>query len=118
MGWSVRAWKELRKEVLFRLCSVTSYSTNWTGNWSDADTDLCVTPTTVRHEREGRTARFVYSRATAQPMREGKAPRDLLAGAGPKSPSAAVVKSHGCEHKKEKAREEPGQMKQEEVERK
>ena len=36
--------------------------------------------------------------ATAQPMREEKAPRDRLAGAGPKSPSAAVVKSHGREH--------------------
>jgi hypothetical protein len=47
-----------------------------------------------------------------------KAPRDLLAGAGLKSPSAAVVKSHGGEHKKEKAREEPGQIRQEEVERK
>jgi hypothetical protein len=41
-----------------------------------------------------------------------KAPRDLLAGAGLKSPSAAVVKSHGGERKKEKAREEPGQMRQ------
>ena len=47
MGWSVRAWKELRKEVLFRPCSVTWYSTNWTGNWSDADTDLCATPMTT-----------------------------------------------------------------------
>jgi hypothetical protein len=47
-----------------------------------------------------------------------KAPRDLLAGAGLKSPSAAVAKSHGGEHEKEKAREEPGQMRQEEVERK
>ena len=39
-----------------------------------------------------------------------KAPRDLLAGAGLKSPSAAAVKSHSGEHKKEKAWEEPGQM--------
>ena len=38
--------------------------------------------------------------ATAQPMREEKAPRDRLAGAGPKSPSAAVVKSHGREHRR------------------
>jgi hypothetical protein len=41
---------------------------------------------------------------------EGKVPRNLLAGAGSKSPSAAVVKSHGGEHEKEKARQEPGQI--------
>ena len=75
------------------------------------------TRTTVRHEREGRTERFVCARNCATD--EGKkAPRDRLAGAGLKSPSAAVVKSHGGEHKREKARKEPGQMKQEEVERK
>jgi hypothetical protein len=39
-----------------------------------------------------------------------RTPRDLLTGAGSKSPSAAVVKSHGGEHQKEKARKEPGQM--------
>ena len=43
-------------------------------------------------------------------MDEGKAPRNLLAGAGSKSPSAAAVKSRGGEHKKEKARQEPGQI--------
>ena len=31
-----------------------------------------------------------------------KAPRDLLAGAGHKSPSAAVVKSHGGEHRRKR----------------
>jgi hypothetical protein len=31
-------------------------------------------------------------------MREKKAPRDRLTGAGLKSPSAAVDKSHGREH--------------------
>ncbi len=41
-----------------------------------------------------------------------KAPRDLLAGAGLKSPPTAVVKSRGGERKEEKAREEPGQMRQ------
>jgi RNA-directed DNA polymerase len=65
----------------------------------------------------GRAARLGYARNCTTD--EGKkAPRDLLAGAGLKSPSAAVVKSHGGEHKKEKARKEPGQMRQEEVERK
>jgi transposase len=41
--------------------------------------------------------------ATAQPMREEKAPRDRLTGAGPKSPSAAVVKSHGREHRRKRS---------------
>ena len=41
--------------------------------------------------------------ATAQPMREEKAPRDRLAGAGPKSPSAAVAKSHGREHRRKRS---------------
>jgi transposase len=41
--------------------------------------------------------------ATAQPMREEKAPRDRLSGAGPKSPSAAVVKSHGREHRRKRS---------------
>jgi hypothetical protein len=41
--------------------------------------------------------------ATAQPMREEKAPRDRLAGAGPKSPSEAVVKSHGREHRRKRS---------------
>ena len=36
---------------------------------------------------------------TTQPMRETKAPRDRLTGAGLKSPLAAVVKSHGREHR-------------------
>lgn len=74
-----------------------------------------VMPMTVRHEREeSQKARFACNCTTD----EGKAPRDPLAGAGLKSPSAAVAKSHGGERKKEKAREEPGQMRQEEVERK
>jgi hypothetical protein len=66
----------------------------------------------------GRAVRLAYSRANCATDEGKKAPRDLLAGAGLKSPLAAVVKSHGGEHKKEKAREEPGQMRQEEVERK
>ena len=40
--------------------------------------------------------------ATAQPIRE-EAPRDRLQGAGPKSPSAAVVKSHGREHRRKRS---------------
>jgi RNA-directed DNA polymerase len=34
MGWSVQAWKGLRKGDPFRLCSVTSCLTNSTGSWS------------------------------------------------------------------------------------
>jgi transposase len=41
--------------------------------------------------------------ATAQPMREETAPRDRLPGAGSKSPSAAVVKSHGREHRRKRS---------------
>jgi transposase len=41
--------------------------------------------------------------ATAQPMREEEAPRDRLSGAGPKSPSAAMVKSHGREHRRKRS---------------
>lgn len=40
---------------------------------------------------------------TAQPMREIKAPRDRLTGAGRKSPSAAVGKSHGREHRRKRS---------------
>ena len=54
--------------------------------------------------------RLAYSRANCATDEGKKAPRDLLAGAGLKSPWAAVVKSHGGEHEKEKAREEPGQV--------
>lgn len=39
---------------------------------------------------------------TAQPMRETKAPRDRLTGAGLKSPLAAVVKSHGRERRRKR----------------
>jgi hypothetical protein len=71
----------------------------------------------VRHERERGLQGSVLARNCTTD--EGKkAPRDLLAGAGLKSPSAAVAKSHGGERKKEKAREELGQMRREEVERK
>lgn len=48
--------------------------------------------------------------ATAQPMRETKAPRDLPTGAGLKSPSAAVAKSHGREHRRKRPGISPGQM--------
>jgi hypothetical protein len=41
--------------------------------------------------------------ATTQPMRDSKAPRDRLTGAGLKSPSAAVVKSHGREHRRKRS---------------
>jgi len=33
MDWSVQAWRELRKEDPFRLCSVTSCLMNSTGSW-------------------------------------------------------------------------------------
>ena len=39
---------------------------------------------------------------TALPMREDQAPRDGLTGAGFKSPSAAVVKSHGRERRRKR----------------
>lgn len=39
---------------------------------------------------------------TAQPMRETKAPRDRLTGAGLKSPLAAVDKSHGRERRRKR----------------
>ena len=54
----------------------------------------------VRHERQSEPQGSFW-RETAQPMRD-KAPRDLLAGAGHKSPSAAVVKSHGGEHRRKR----------------
>lgn len=39
---------------------------------------------------------------TAQPMREAKAPRDRLTGAGLKSPLAAVAKIHGRERRRKR----------------
>jgi len=54
----------------------------------------------VRHEREiSREADAVRNCTTD----EGKAPRDRLTEAGLKSPSAAVVKSHGREHRRKRS---------------
>ena len=58
--------------------------------------------TTVRHEHENDTMNW-FSCVTAQPMREIKAPRDRLTGAGRKSPSAAEVKSLGREHRRKRS---------------
>jgi hypothetical protein len=54
---------------------------------------------TMRHERrEGRKGLEVCTCL----IDEGKAPRNRLTGAGSKPPSAAVVKSHGCEHRRKR----------------
>ncbi len=50
---------------------------------------------------------FIFARNCAAD--EGAVLWNRLAGAGFKSPSAAVVKIHSGEHEKEKARHEPGQ---------
>jgi hypothetical protein len=53
---------------------------------------------------------FAVLCATTQPMREIKAPRDRLTGAGLKSPPAAVAKSHGRERRRKRPGHESGQM--------
>ena len=74
--------------------SVGSYWRKNSGFLRKTDTSLC--------HAAGWSARLARSKGGGFP----------LAGAGLKSPSAAVVKSHCGERKKEKAREEPGQMRQ------
>lgn len=53
---------------------------------------------------------YVVLCVTVKPMRESKAPRDRLTGAGLKSPLAAVVKSHGRERRRKRPDKESGQM--------
>ena len=64
--------------------------------------DDCVPRTTDR-------TMILFACVTAKPMRETKAPRDRLTGAGLKSPLAAVVKSHGRERRRKRPGY-PGQM--------
>jgi hypothetical protein len=64
------------------------------------------TLTIVRHERKGPRRANVCDCL----IDEGRAPRNRLAGAGSKPPSAAVVKSHGRERRRKRHWKEPGQV--------
>jgi RNA-directed DNA polymerase len=46
-GWSARAWRGRRREVLSRPCSATLCSTRWTGSWNVGDIAMFVTLTTA-----------------------------------------------------------------------
>lgn len=61
----------------------------------------------VRHERTSWPQGQGCNNCTTD---EGKAPRDRLAEAGLKSPSAAMAKSHGREHRRKRSGERPDQM--------
>jgi hypothetical protein len=60
-------------------------------------------PTTVRHECEGSRKRLPKVRNCTTDEGRKKAPRDRLTEAGLKSPSAAMVKSHGREQRRKRS---------------